>query len=47
VCGQCLYAADTSLKAAFVSLTAREYEDEMAMLEKYVHAGHSETNTLP
>ena len=47
VCGRCLYSADDSLKASFVSLTAREYEDEMAMLEKYVHAGHSATNTLP
>ena len=37
LCGQCLYSADDDYRAAFTSLSAREYEDEMAMLESYVY----------
>jgi uncharacterized protein len=36
VCGRRLYCRDVHRCAEFVSLTAREYEDDMAMIEKYV-----------
>ena len=36
VCGNCLYSADEVLRTAFVSLAAREYEDEMAMVKQCV-----------
>jgi hypothetical protein len=35
VCGNCLYSADEVLRTAFVSLAAREYEDEMDMVKQY------------
>ena len=34
--GRCLYCADRERRAAFASLTSREYEDDMTMLAKYV-----------
>lgn len=34
--GHRLYCRDANRCAAFVSLTAREYEDDMAMVERYV-----------
>ncbi len=36
VCGNCLYSADEVLRTAFVSLAARAYEDEMAMVKQCV-----------
>jgi hypothetical protein len=39
LCGRRVYCADENLCAEFASLTAREYEDEMAMCERWVAAG--------
>ncbi len=45
VCGRLLYCADLEQRIEFVSLTAREYEDSMAMVKRYwplgtdLHAG--------
>jgi predicted nucleotidyltransferase len=39
LCGRRVYCADEDLCAEFASLTAREYEDEMAMCERWVAAG--------
>ena len=36
--GRRLYCREVNRCAAFVSLAAREYEDDMAMVEKYVKA---------
>lgn len=35
LCGQRVYCADEDRCAEFASLTAREYEDEMAMIERW------------
>lgn len=37
LCGRCLYSADDVRRVEFTSCASREYEDEMAMLEKYAH----------
>ena len=34
ICGRAVYTADLAARAAFVSLTAREYEDEMAQYQR-------------
>ena len=34
VCGRAVYTADLETRATFVSLTAREYEDEMAQYQR-------------
>ncbi|NJN95206.1 MAG: nucleotidyltransferase domain-containing protein [Anaerolineales bacterium] len=39
VSGRAIFCRDASRRAEFVSLTAREYEDEMAMVERWVRAG--------
>lgn len=39
VCGNSLYSADEIQRTAFVSLAAREYEDDMAMIKKYLVKG--------
>lgn len=41
LCGQRLVCTDENRCAEFASLTAREYEDEMAMLRRWLHAGAS------
>lgn len=38
LCGKLVYCADEDRYAEFASLTAREYEDEMAMCGKWVAA---------
>ena len=38
VSGRRVYCRDEAVAAAFVSLTAREYEDELALAEKGLHA---------
>lgn len=37
VCGRLLFSRDEGQRAAFVSLTAREYEDEMAQWQHALH----------
>ena len=46
--GRRLYCREVNRCAEFVSLTAREYEDDMAMVEKYVKifAAGKETSAL-
>lgn len=39
VSGRAVFCRDASRRAEFVSLTAREYEDEMAMVERWVRQG--------
>ena len=36
LCGRCLYSSDDAFRSEFASLSSREYEDEMAMIEKYI-----------
>jgi hypothetical protein len=36
ISGQAVFCRDASRRAEFASLTAREYEDEMALLERWV-----------
>ncbi len=36
LCGRCLYSSDEAFRSEFASLSSREYEDEMAMMEKYI-----------
>ena len=38
VSGRLVYCRDASRCAEFVSLTAREYEDEMALAQRHLHA---------
>ena len=38
VCGRAVYTADLAARAAFVSLTAREYEDEMAQYQRALNS---------
>jgi predicted nucleotidyltransferase len=39
ISGRSLFCRDAGLRAEFASLTAREYEDEMALLERWVRMG--------
>ncbi len=39
VSGRAVFCRDAGRRAEFVSLTAREYEDEMAMVERWMRAG--------
>lgn len=41
ISGRPLFCRDAGRRAEFASLTAREYEDEMALLERWVRAGSS------
>jgi predicted nucleotidyltransferase len=39
ISGRAVFCRDASRRAEFASLTAREYEDEMALLERWVRMG--------
>jgi predicted nucleotidyltransferase len=39
ISGRAVFCRDISRRAEFASLTAREYEDEMALLERWVRMG--------
>lgn len=39
ISGRAIFCRDTGRRAEFASLTAREYEDEMAMVERWVRQG--------
>jgi uncharacterized protein len=40
ISGRAIFCRDAGRRAEFASLTAREYEDEMAMLERWVRMGN-------
>jgi hypothetical protein len=40
ISGRAVFCRDAGRRAEFASLTAREYEDEMALLERWVRVGN-------